>query len=607
MPRDLVPELHDCLKLTTYKHTFSDFPQGRFAIPGTRSWQGVLQHHCKEAFPALPVERETFLLHLSDCLASNFSRPEGETEGAGQFTVHTLWNPGKHTKDLRLTQPQEISDLLAFYAKDPSAEEFFVRYDTLLRARPEDAHPTKNITSLKTHLALTGKFFRLLEPYDLDQGEITQAIQPCKTNEERASALRLLANKKRDTFKMTIADCRFHFRQMPMRAVDLNIFQALEELVSEIGKRWPDSVIFRTPEQVVLALTQAEALDEIASLAQASGFWLDVAHFTHGLSELRPNPRSLKRKEVEREHRFGDLQPQIAPPLCEICQMAPATKTWKPEEEGPLTLPSPARGEGDLLCETCYNIRSKGSLLRKLPGWTTGGNALLSWVKLTLDYDQLNEALHKLYWEYLKTHDPATPEDQAEVRFSLVAEFQQDYQDALKAWEEGLSRIFGSESSQRILGDFYCLRLRHRSEAFKLIATFRDLIVKYFPKFIECQPLPIRFSAVLADSQYPFYECWRILSEAKEDVTLTIIGRGSLRVPAKELGRLIALPQVQLNKSALIKLSEIAKMSESLAKLHLENRSEKDYTTYRNLKEAMPLGLDFRSLLVLAALLEDRG
>jgi hypothetical protein len=597
MPRDVVPELHDCLKLTTYKHNFSDWPQGKFAIPGTRSWQGVLQHHCKEAFPSLPVERETFLLHLSDSLASNFSRPEGETEGAGQFIVHTLWNPGKHTKDLRLTQLQEISDLLAFYAKDPSAEEFFVRYDTLLRARPEDAHPTKNVTSLKTHLALTGQFFRLLEPYDLDQGEITQAIQPCKTNAERASALRLLANKKRDTFKMTIADCRFHFRQMPMRAVDLNIFQALEELVNEIEKHYPDSVLFRTPEQVVLALTQAEALDEIASLAQASGFWLDVAHFTHGLSELRPNPRTLKKKEVEREHRFGDLQPQIAPPLCEICQMAPATKTWKQEEE---------EKEGDLLCETCYNIRARGTLLAKLPGWTQGGNVLLAWVKVTLEYDRLNEVLRDLYWEYLKNHDPNTPEDQADVRFSLVAEFQQEYEEFLKAWKEVMERLAGSEAVQTLLDDFHCLRFHNRGEAFNLIQAYRDLLNKYFPKFSGIETLPIRLSVVLADSHFPFFECWRILTESRDDVTVALIGRGALRVPAKALDRLLMVRQARIAKSALIKLSEIAKLSESLAKLHLEDRSHKsDYETYQRLKEALPLGLDFRSLLALAAMLED--
>lgn len=597
MPRELVPELHDCLKLTTYQHDFSNFPQGKFAIPGTRSWQGVVQHHCKETFPALPVERDTFLLHLADCLASNFSRPEGEL-GRGEFIVHTLWNPGKHTQDLRLTQPQDISDLLAFYAKDPSAEEFLTRYDALLKARPEDASPTKNITGLKTHLVLTGKFYRLLGMTGLTQEEITQAIKHLKTNEERAKALRGLANKKRDTFKLTIADCRFQFRQMPMRAVDLNIFHALAELMSEIGRRWPDSVLFRTPEQVVLVLTQAGTLDEIENLAKASGFWMDATHLTLGLAELRPNPRIARGKEVKakREHRFGDLPQEIPPPLCEVCQMAQATQTWKPEEE---------EREGDLICETCYKIRAKGTLLAKLPGWTKGGNVLLAWVKVTLDYDRLNEILRDLYWNYLKTHDPNTPEDQADVRFSLVAEFQQDYEEFLKAWEQDLALAVGIENHQRVLGDFHCLCLGKRGEAFKILRAYQGLLNKYFPKFFETQPLPLKLAIVLADSHYPFFEGWRILSEAKDDVTLALIGRGSLKVPARELGRLIALPQVPLNKGALYNLSEIAKMSEELAKLHLENRAERDYTTYRNLKEAMPLGLDFRSLLVLAALLED--
>lgn len=596
MPRDLVPELHDCLKLTKYQHDFSDFPQGKFAIPGTRSWQGVIQHHCDERFQALPVERDTFLLHLADCLASNFSRPKGEI-GKGIFAVHTLWNPGKHTTDLRLSQAQEVTDLLTFYAKDPSADEFFTRYEVLLKTRPEDANPTKNITSLLTHLTLTGKFYRLLEGYGLTQNEITQAIQPCKTNEERASALRHLANKNRDAFKMTIADCRFQFRQMPMRAVDLNIFHALAELMSEIGKRWPDSILFRTPEQIVLALSQVGTLDEIENLAKASGFWMDAAHLTLGLAELRPNPRTLKRKEVRREHRFGNLPEEISLPLCEVCQMAKATHMWKAEEE---------EREGDLVCENCYSIRARGTLLAKLPGWTKGGNVLLAWVKVTLDYDRLNEVLRNLYWEYLKAHDPNTPEDQADVRFSLVAEFQQDYEEFLKAWKESLERLSGSEAVQTILDDFHCLRFNKRGEAFSLIQAYRDLLRKYFPKFLAIEALPIRLSVVLADSHFPFFECWRILTESQQDVAVALIGRGALRVPAKALDRLLMVRQARIAKSALIKLSEIAKLSESLTKLHLEDRSLKsDYETYQKLKEALPLGLDFRSLLALAAMLED--
>src|SRR3990172_5755043 len=110
------------MKLTILKHNFSDFDRfskHAFQIK-TRTWQGVIQHHCKKAeededsFPAYPTDRETFLLHMADGLAANFSRHRQNYKGESSFVLHKLWNPKYAPEDLRLKEDNEIIRLLNF-------------------------------------------------------------------------------------------------------------------------------------------------------------------------------------------------------------------------------------------------------------------------------------------------------------------------------------------------------------------------------------------------------------------------------------------------------------------------------------------------------------
>lgn len=117
MTRNLIPELHDCLKLTTLHHNFSDFDKFLKYVPNTRTWQGVLQHHCKtpkegkESFPAWPTDKETFLLHMADGLAANFSRHAQNYTEEISFTLYKLWNPIDIKDDKRLKEDHEVIEL----------------------------------------------------------------------------------------------------------------------------------------------------------------------------------------------------------------------------------------------------------------------------------------------------------------------------------------------------------------------------------------------------------------------------------------------------------------------------------------------------------------
>ena len=162
MGKDLIPELHDALKITVLQHDFSDFDRFGKYSPKTRSWDGILQHHCKKQFPAHPTDKETFLLHLADGLAANFSRHTQSFSGERSFVIHKLWNPEYVFTDKRLKGDAEIIELLNFLSKEPTFGEFHKKYKDIIETRAEDAHPGMNVTSLYTHLMLTGKFYRFL-------------------------------------------------------------------------------------------------------------------------------------------------------------------------------------------------------------------------------------------------------------------------------------------------------------------------------------------------------------------------------------------------------------------------------------------------------------
>lgn len=233
MARELIPELHDCLKLTILQHNFSDFDRFLNYAPNTRTWKGVLQHHCKiskedhESFPAFPTDKETFLLHIADGMAANFSRHEQGYKGETSFILHKLWNPDAIVDDKRLKEDREIIELLNFYKIDPTFEEFNKKYGYILKSRPEDARTGKNITSLKTHLILTGKFYRFFmksSTLKIGNQEITPTVE--KVAELRDTKLR--------NCQIYLARCKFHFNQKPIRARDLNIFEHLENTILQI-------------------------------------------------------------------------------------------------------------------------------------------------------------------------------------------------------------------------------------------------------------------------------------------------------------------------------------------------------------------------------------
>src|SRR3989338_4869233 len=407
MNRKLIPELHDCLKLTTLQHNFSDFDRFLKYTPNTRTWKGVLQHHCKaskegeESFPAWPTDIETLLLHIADGMSANFSRHTQNYKGETSFTLYKLWNSDALKEDKRLKEDKKIIELLKFYATDPTFEDLIKQYGYILKSRPEDAHAGMNITSLYTHLVLTGKFY--------------------------------------------------------------------------------NNLLFLNSNEVLIFFDDKSILEKIETIAKQNGLWLSATWVRKPLIEIKSSEPS-KIAGNRSEHLYGILQSIISPPLCEICQMAPADKIWPSDYLKQFEEDTEVIDEGtENLCNNCFSIRNRPSKLKKLKKWTEAENVSVVWIKLNLNYDLLTKVLYKLYLDYLKKSNPKVRIEDAEVRFSLIYEFQQDYNEFLEELRNGLFESFGHDCVETILKDMFCLKIEKIRDVFKILNLLDKKLNSFFP------------------------------------------------------------------------------------------------------------------------------
>lgn len=604
MPRDLVPEIHDALKLTTLKHNFEDFDPYQPHAPNTPSWRGVLQHHCDELFPAYPTDRDTFLLHLADGLAANFSRHPQNIQQDAAWTVHRLWNPQAEADDARLSKPRDIQAMLEFLGTDPSFEEFFARYERIYETRAEDAHPGMNITTLDTHVRLVGRFYRFLRQANTLQVEEQELREAAAGGVNSVNALR---ERKKQDWQIHLVRCRPRLLVNPFRARDLNVFDALDQFIGEAAKLFADHILFAGTEELLLYSDNLRVLDDLRRVAEPLGIALEVERTLAQLTAkniLGELIGERPRKKPVAERHYPALDRTVNPPLCEICQMRAATRVWPDDYVARFEGEPPAREQGkDQLCETCFSIRSRPSKLKKLAHWEEWGEGELIWARFGLDFSQLYKALGCLYLDYLRSLAPSTEESKAEVRFSLVAEFQRDYEKYLTELTHRLLSQFGHERAETILPDFFCIKAEAAKEVFSVLGCFLEAATVLFPALLPLPECPLRLSLALCDVKHPFFEVWRAWEEQRNEVEITAVGHGRLQLKVRDLAKFLELADFPFRKSALHNLAEISRISQQLAELRFRARGERgERKTFEHLSEFLPLGLTFDGILTLAKL-----
>ncbi len=599
MANYLIPELHDCLKLTVLRHDFSDFDRFLLYSPKSRSWAGVIQHHCQEEFPAYPTDRETFLLHMADGFASHFSRHTVSYKGEASFVVRKLWNPDAFRQDSRLSSDKEIIELLRFYEQDPTFEDFAKKYGKLLEARSEDATTGRNVTSLLTHLILTGKFYRLFKNSSVL--EVTdKEIIPDLTE------IKKLTSEKNKNWRIFLMLCKFNFHQQPFRARDLNILESLHDVVNKITEKYSDNILYWSSDELLICYDDPVLFEEIKKEAFCNGFWLAATYGRAELSQIKnADPATIPGRRTENIYPT-ELPEKIVPPLCEICQMDQGKMTWPGDYISRNDSAEDIIDEGtEYLCNTCFSIRSRPSKLKKLSRWTEENTDVL-YVKGGLNYAHLTGTLQNLYYEYLNSLSSTAKREDAVVRFSMIYEFQRDYGNFIARMQNYIFKIFKPDNVEKILDDMFCIRSAGKGDVFLIIQMMFDLLKEIFPVFLKITDSPIKTSISYCYAKYPFFEVWRDVRSQSADLRINLSGQGHIETSYNYLEDLLLARRENYRKSALHNLAEVAKISERLAEIKFNDRSEKSsFQTYEALKRhLLPMGMDFKSILNFVKLLE---
>ncbi|HAY22291.1 MAG TPA: hypothetical protein DCY27_09010 [Desulfobacterales bacterium] len=386
---ELIPELHDVLKLTENLHAKQVPAEFKTHEPCTRTWDGVLNHHTGKDDYGCPFDRETFLLSFADKQASSFNRHLEEKykylekqyyylkkidKKTTRFYVHKLWNPSTDSQDQTdaLLKGKQITELLEFMKKNPSYEEFIKKYGDRCLRIPEDKHWWLNVTSIQSHMTVTGKIYRILDKSNINivTGEEIAGIinQGSLTDRQKRKEINsLIYEDKAVKWQVHLAKITLEFHQKPFRARDLRAFDKVCHVIRQIMTHYPDNVLLHSDNELILLYDDDRLIDGIVEMAQgllviresckkafaAIGDNIDLKQLC---GQVNPIP-----------HYPTDLPETIEPPLCAICQMAHASYTWPDDLIGA----DKAAGEPkDELCEDCFNLRGEESRLKKLALWT---------------------------------------------------------------------------------------------------------------------------------------------------------------------------------------------------------------------------------------------
>ena len=646
--KDIKPEMHDIGKLidsSIIKHNFENYPGNLEGVPPIKMnpiWEGILQHHCAEWATQYPKSFQIFILSLADDIASATSRhgmKENEERrpryigGKSIYNVYKLWNPPSDVFHelssaigIDTSDPKWITRIVEFINKNPSSKEFFETFGDYLKKRAEDAHPGSNITSLWTHSKLTALFYNFL--YDYLEKVSDKWFKTATKGEVRDYIRRV-----REGTKIKMVKIKMNFPQYPVRIRDLNIFDVLKELKNEISKKYPDNVIFVGFNELLLVLPLNKKLEEIRETVSKYGFWLEYAERIQNLNQPYPDPDRImrlidkmqkmqykkfeeqiakvppdKRKKAEERIRktifekgkeakriaelwdeyrhelseklykkgsiYANLPDQINPPICEICQLNQATEKWVDEESGIV----------ENLCVNCFNIRKRGSRFPKLDEWEKEGADRILWIRIGLDINELINVLEDLYAEYLRSLGVREPEERAEIRFSVLSEFDWDYKEFLSKFRDKILGSFEENDFQQILEDFVAVKIKSLKDVFTVLRIFDNVFNEFFPKFKEVTS-PIKLGVVCSNIKYPFLESWRILSDLKYDVHVCVIGKGEIKLNMEQLTPFL---EIKVKNKALIhKLVAVSEISEKLAEIMLYDRADRDYRKYKPLRDAV--------------------
>jgi len=441
------------------------------------------------------------------------------------------------------------------------------------------------------------------------------------------------------------------------RTRDIAVFDLLTEHMKRLAS--DDRVLVSTFDQFMAISSSAEDIAELMAPAAADGLIVTWEGARTPIAELKSGPfeirtrfkaarkaddekwwrriaeswdnipekaRHERQEELEERRRaldealaadyprgiaYHELPQRIVPPICDVCQLEPATRRWPddPTNAGPF----------EDIGERCYALRQRAVRLVKLSAWTDEPSCRVMWVYVSVDLGRLVGFLRPLLIRYAKQHLNAQQLAEIDVRPPLLLEFQKDYVRFLQNWADALKGYAGEDNIEHVSGStglagnsLLCLRLGDDLAIPELLRLYHQGVQRHFPVCLapdlpteSANSIPFRLYLGVSGVKFPFSEHWRLAQETDADLLIHIVGQGSMSAPLPSLPALVQMAH-PANRTALHNLAEVAGISEALADLHIENRADgRHYRSYAVAMQAMrPFGMSHNDLIMFARILE---
>lgn len=324
--------------------------------------------------------------------------------------------------------------------------------------------------------------------------------------------------------------------------------------------------------------------------------------------------------ELIKQKKLSDV---IKPPICELCQLAEA----KRKDDGE---PDPWEKDEikEYLCETCYGNRGAPGDERaekvhcmNLFKWSTQEEDVnVAWLRVSLDYDILNDAVEDLFSQYVETEGTNKNKSEEEIKklkstlltelrpLAQLDQFTDDYRKFLDELESGLKDIiFDDQSWDKVLSNFYILKIENLSHVKNILKKYNELIDQHFSKLKVVGRSPIKLSISCSNIKFAFFWHWKFLENPQNDVNVNLVGKGEMHLNLIQLDEILNLDMRQFGIRSLHKLSEVSKVSKKLSKVLLYDKGDwRLYKEYDGLRSLLEGGIDFPNILTYAKMMSDQ-
>jgi len=619
---EYLPECHDAGKLIYTEKNGEDAHWDFLEKAEFPHQKSILQHHYKKYLDRkddiliyFPEDEYIFLVSIADFYAASMIR-EKEIEGDPNYIVNKLWNKYKwdfenfrrpyyaHENIIRRCYKLsywEFEKNLRSFLSQPNPKDFLIKYNTILKTRAEDAHPSRNISSLYNHSILTKKLFGIIIESILQEENklLLEKIKNITSKkyyiqnynlEEFRKEVEKLINEIGNKLKVYIAFYEIKISHKIFRAHDLNLLSNIFNSISKLEDEYYYNFIFNLGDKflIIAPRHKYQIIHDYLKEKIVNEFKIFIIEKLIENVQLNQINDVVKRIIIEKT-KNEVLTPRcleennfVLPPICEICNLNQG-KEYIEEENF----------KKEFLCDNCKKIREEGkskNVFSNYSQWEEGETVALY---IDLNLESFLEWINLLYKNYLEYQNIM---NKIEIRNPYVywRDFIEDVSLFKKELHDILKNELGKNEVEDVYGNILLIHIKKPLNFILLIEKIYQLLKENISSIFDLETYwgnkanipPLRMVLSISDVKYPFFLHYKNFQDEEYKTNDIVIFYKNEVIPMsyiqfeKFINLIITLKDKKNNivQSKFYQLLEITKTSEELGKIFYKEKEIQIHT-----------------------------